>query len=169
MAILPAYDQKLYDQVKNFLEQINYVGMANFDIKYDVRDGQYKFFEINLRQGRSSFYVTLTGYNLAKWYVEDYIDKTLADKEVVYGNEDPSKRVLWLGLPKKLFGQYAVDNAAKREADQLLDAGRWGTTVFYDRDKSFMRWLLMKHMYNGYKKRYKTYFEVNKGQFFEKN
>jgi D-aspartate ligase len=168
MAILPAYDKKLYEQVKSFLEKINYVGMANFDIKYDVRDGQYKFFEINLRQGRSSFYVTLTGYNLAKWYVEDYIDHTLADKETVYGNEDPQQRVLWLGLPQKLFSQYAVDNAVKREADQLIAAGRWGTTVFYKKDQSFMRWLLMKHMYNGYKKRYRTYFEVNKGQFFEK-
>ena len=71
MAILPEYDEKLYEQVESFLEKINYTGMANFDIKYDTRDGKYKFFEINLRQGRSSFYVTINGYKLANWYVDD--------------------------------------------------------------------------------------------------
>jgi D-aspartate ligase len=167
MAILPAFDQKLYDQVQAFLEKLQYTGMANFDIKYDVRDGQYKFFEINLRQGRSSFYVTLNGYNLAKWYIDDYVEDSLKDKETVYGNKLQSGHKLWLGVPKKIFKQYAYDNPAKQEAEKLLDEGRWGTTVFYDQDKNFKRWLLMKYMFHNYFARYKRYYEVNKGQYFE--
>ena len=168
MAILPAYDEKLYETVQTFLEKINYVGMANFDIKYDARDGQYKFFEINLRQGRSSFYVTLNGYNLAKWYVDDYVEDSLKDQPVVYGNQDPAKHKLWLGVPDKIFEQYAVDSLAKKEALALLRAGKVGTTVFYKPDMNVKRWLLMKHMYHNYYKDYQKYFKVNKEQYFEK-
>ncbi len=167
MAILPEYDEKLYEEAETFLEKINYTGMANFDIKFDVRDGQYKFFEINLRQGRSSFYVTLNGYNLAKWYVDDYVYDDLKDKSEVYGNKLKSKHVLWLGVPIKIFKQYAYKNKAKKTAEELIHEGRYGTTVFYDKDKSFKRWLLMKYMFHNYYARYKKYYEVNKGQFFE--
>ena len=167
MAILPEYNEKLYEEVQQFLEKLNYTGMANFDIKYDPRDGEFKFFEINLRQGRSSFYVTLNGYNLAKWYIDDYVEDALKDKETVYGNKLESKYKLWLGVPKKIFNNYAYDNDYKTTADELIREGRYGTTVFYDKDRNFKRWLLMKYMFHNYFKRYKTYYEVNKGKIFD--
>lgn len=166
MAILPEYDEKLYEQVESFLEKLNYVGMANFDIKYDNRDGKYKFFEINLRQGRSSFYVTLNGYNLAKWYVDDYVTDSLQEKEPVYGNKLKSQHTLWLGIPVKVFKQYATNNDAKRLAEELIHEGRYGTTVFYEKDRNFKRWLLLKYMFHNYIGRYQKYYQVNKGQFF---
>lgn len=169
MTILPAYDEKLYEQVQSFLEKLNYTGMANFDIKYDVRDGQYKFFEINLRQGRSSFYVTLNGYNLAKWFIDDYVEDNLKDKETVYGNKLKSKHVLWMGVPVKIFKEYAFENDAKETAEELIHEGRYGTTVFYDKDRNLKRWLLMKYMFHNYFGRYKKYYQVNKGQYFGKN
>lgn len=168
MTILPAYDEELYEQVQAFLEKLNYTGMANFDIKYDTRDGKYKFFEINLRQGRSSFYVTLNGYNLAKWYIDDYVEDSLKDKDTVYGNKLKSKHVLWMGVPVKIFKEYAFENEAKDTAEELIHEGRYGTTVFYDKDRNFKRWLLMKYMFHNYYKRFKTYFQVNKGQYFDK-
>lgn len=169
MTILPEYNEKLYEQVQAFLEKLNYTGMANFDIKYDTRDGQFKFFEINLRQGRSSFYVTLNGYNLAKWYVDDYVEDSLKDKDTVYGNKLKSKHVLWMGVPVRIFKEYAFDNDAKKTAEELIHEGRYGTTVFYDKDRNFKRWLLMKYMFHNYFARYKKYYEVNKGQYFKKN
>lgn len=169
MAILPAYNKKLYDTVQSFLEKLNYVGMANFDIKYDVRDDEYKFFEINLRQGRSSFYVTLNGYNLAKWYVEDYVEDSLAGKETVYANKNEDNYLLWLGVPVKIFRQYAFDNEAKRKAEELINQHRYGTTIFYDKDKNLRRWILMHYMFHNYIGRFEKYYQVNKGQYFGKS
>ena len=163
VAIMPAFDQDLYDQIKTFLEAIKFTGFANFDMKYDHRDKTFKLFEINIRQGRSSFFVTLNGYNLASWPVRDYIVGDLKDEPTVYGNDDHSKYKLWLGVPERVFKQYSADNEAKKEALQLLKEKRYGTTVFYKPDMTFKRWLLMKYMFHNYVGRFKQYFAENKG------
>ncbi|MCD2255592.1 carboxylate--amine ligase [Agrilactobacillus fermenti] len=164
VAILPEYNQEIYETVQKFLEDIKYTGFANFDMKYDRRDNTYKIFEINLRQGRSSYFVTLTGYNLASYLVNDYVTGDLANQPTVYGNQNKAKHVLWLGVPTKVFKRYAADNAAKREALNLIHAGRYGTTVFYKNDMSLKRWVLLKYMFHNYVPRYKQYFAENKGQ-----
>ena len=95
------------------------------------------------------------------------MEDALKDKETVYGNKLESKYKLWLGVPKKIFNNYAYDNDYKTTADELIREGRYGTTVFYDKDRNFKRWLLMKYMFHNYFKRYKTYYEVNKGKIFD--
>lgn len=106
-AITDAYNEELCLQVKEFLEKINYVGISNFDIKYDYRDGKYKFFEINLRQGRSSFYVYGGGANFARLIVDEYVHGK--DLEFTMTN----KPFLYLNL-YKLIAKRFIDTETKK-------------------------------------------------------
>ena len=59
--------------VRKLLEDLHFVGYSNFDVKYDERDGSFKFFDFNTRQGRSNYYVTNSGFNVAKYVVDEYV------------------------------------------------------------------------------------------------
>ncbi len=104
VAIINEVDEQIVADATKFLEHIGYTGFANFDLKYDSRDGKYKFFEINVRLGRSNFYVTGSGFNTVKWIVED----------LVYGNELPytvaDNENLFTVVPKGIITKYVKDN-----------------------------------------------------------
>ncbi|CAJ1227229.1 carboxylate--amine ligase [Levilactobacillus zymae] len=163
VAIIPEYNETIYQDIQKFLEAINFTGYANFDMKYDSRDQSFKLFEINLRQGRSSFFVTLNGYNLADWVVKDYVTHSLTDAPTVYGNQDADHHALWLGVPVKVFKQYTRENADKERALKLIAAGQYGTTYRYDQDMNLKRWALIKWMEHNYTVNFKKYFAENKG------
>lgn len=163
VAIMPEYNETIYQQIQTFLEAIKFTGYANFDMKYDERDQTFKLFEINLRQGRSSFFVTLNGYNLAQWVVKDYVTGELADQPTVYGNQDASQAALWLGVSVDVFKRYARDNADKKRALALIKQGRYGTTFQYNKDHNLKRWLLNQWMLHNYRKNFARYFKENKG------
>ena len=162
VVILPDENQAVYQQIETFLKAIGYVGFANFDMKYDSRDGQYKLFEINLRQGRSSFFLTLNGLNLARFITEDLVfDRPF--EGTIYGKKGTSQDKLWLGVPKKIFLTYTQDNSEKARAKQLLESGNWGTTLFYKKDRSLRHFLLMKRVFYMYHERFKKYFQKKEG------
>jgi D-aspartate ligase len=58
---------------ERFLDAVDYVGFANFDVKVDPRTGRECFFEINPRIGRNNYYVTAAGEPVARHVVEDRI------------------------------------------------------------------------------------------------
>ena len=140
------------EKIRAFLEDIGYVGFSNFDIKYDQRDGKYKFFEINCRQGRSNYYVTGAGYNIAKLLVEDQVEKkdlpfVLADR--------PS---LWRVVPRKVAFTYIVSDY-HQPMRELMRQGKEVRPLFYDKDKSLMRTLRMEKNLLGHFQKFKTYYE----------
>lgn len=155
-AIINSTDEELSQRMKSFLEDIGYIGFANFDMKFDSRDGQYKLFEMNLRQGRSSFFVTAGGYNLAKWLVDDII----YHKDM--GCTVATSKALWTIIPTSIIFKYVRDEAVKAEARELIRQGKVCHSLYYKGDRSFKRWLGYRKNQFHYHQKYKKYFG-NKG------
>ena len=150
-AIISDGNEKLYEKIKNFLEDIKYVGFSNFDLKYDYRDKKYKLFEINIRQGRSSFFTTAAGLNLSKYLVEDYIENKDAAVDYNYNKH------LWLATPKNLLKKYVYNKDCLEEAKQLIKEKKYTYTLKYKKDKSLYRWFWINRIYLKDYKLFKLY------------
>lgn len=151
-AILSIRDDALMEKMKAFLEDVGWEGFSNFDMKYDTRTGEYKLFEMNPRQGRSSFFVTASGYNLAKWLVEDVLEHkdqglTIADAES-----------LWMIAPFGVIRKYLKDKDLLAQAESLKSRGKCSHQLFCKEDFSLKRWLwYQKSQLNYYRKTAKYY------------
>ncbi|WP_414049010.1 carboxylate--amine ligase [Macrococcus animalis] len=140
-ALISRYDKELMDKVIKMMEALNYTGFANFDLKYDHRDGKYKFFEVNLRAGRSSSYVKETGYSIARCYVED----------LILNQPHPVKYLdtthLFTVVPKDIILKYVKQKALRKEIKQLMYKHHYYNPLYYTRDRSLKRkaYLLMRN------------------------
>ncbi len=121
-------------------------------MKYDERDGQYKLFETNPRQGRSSYYVTAAGCNLAQWLAED----------VIFHKEQPltiqEKEHLWLQVPKGIVYRYLENGELLQKARELVRQGKWTNSLFYPPDLRPSRWLRLRANQLRHYKKYRLYY-----------
>ena len=155
-AIINTVDRRLANQLRECLEAIGYVGFANSDMKHDPRDGKYKLFEMNLRQGRSSYFVTAAGYNLATFLVNDLILNQPMGCVIA---EEP---VLWSLIPKRLIFKYVHDEELKEQARELIKDHLFVRSFDYEPDLSIQRRIYFLKNQLNYVKKYKKYFG-NKG------
>jgi len=151
-AIIDAFDMDIFEEYKRFLEGIGYIGFSNFDMKYDANTGKFKVFEINLRQGRSSFFVTGSGYNQAAYLVDAFVHE--APIETVYAD----KPHLWLGIPSRLLMKYLTDKKLLKRVENLIMTQNVSTTLYYSKDTSLRRNFRVYRYYHGYVEKYKKYF-----------
>lgn len=150
--ILSYADDAIYDTVESLMAHSGYRGFFNIDMKFDPRDGSYRLFEVNPRAGRSSFFTTLSGNNLARWAIDDVIDGgKLAPKRA-------HEEALWYGVPKSLFRTYAPEGPSKDRALELIREGKCGTTIFGAGDNNPKRLLDMAKLWMHYKLDFKKYF-----------
>ena len=151
-AIMSIKDEELMGRMKAFLEDVGWEGFSNFDMKYDARDGKYKLFEMNPRQGRSSFFVTASGYNLAKWLVEDVVEHKEQGLTIADAHH------LWMIAPAGIIKKYLKDEALLAEAKELMRQGKVSHQLFCKEDAGLKRrvWYI-KNQLNNYRK-YKRYF-----------
>lgn len=142
--------KKIMDKLVHFMDQIDYKGFANFDLKYDERDGKFKVFEVNIRQGRSSYYLTQCGYNIAKIIVEDVLDHKEKEFEYVDGEN------LFAVIPKQVVKQYTTDPEIKEEVKDLIARGKYNSPIFYKADKGLKRRVSMMLRQANYFRKYKN-------------
>ena len=147
--IITEDNEELCRPFRAFLEDIHFVGFSNFDIKYDSRDGKYKAFEINCRQGRSNYYVTGAGYNLAQFLVEDVVEHKPQELVVT------KNRNLWCVLPKKVAYDY-ISPAFHQEMRELDRAGASVDPLWYRGDKALIHKL---RIWNQQRRQHQKYAE----------
>ncbi len=73
LCIVGERDAQVIECAQRFLKHVGFTGFGNFDLKYDERTGQCCFFEINIRAGRSTYYMSLGGVNFITLLVDAYV------------------------------------------------------------------------------------------------
>ena len=73
LCILGEREDAIIECAERFLAHVGYRGMANFDIKFDARDGSFRFFEVNTRCGRNTYYMSLGGVNFVQLIVQEFV------------------------------------------------------------------------------------------------
>lgn len=148
-ALITRYNEELMLKLAHFLEVVGYVGYGNFDLKYDERDGKFKVFEVNIRQGRSSYYITQCGHNMAKYFVDDLIYEQ--EKPLTLLKED----FLFTVVPKIVLKKFVDNKEIQKEISSLLRAGKFGNPLFYKKDTHFKRKLYLLARQVNYYRKYK--------------
>ena len=122
------------------------------DIKFDKRDGKYKFFEINTRQGRSNFYVTGSGYNVAKYVVEEYVYGK--DREFELAKNEH----LWMVVPKRVALKYVKEPENQEKMRRLLKEKKVVNPVFMKGDLAPKRLYGLLRTYFSHFVKFKKYY-----------
>ena len=136
-AIITGANHDVVQDAKRLLEHVGWTGYANFDLKYDPRDGRTKFFELNPRLGRSNFYVTASGHNPIRYYVEEYVEGSdLSDEPALL---ESSKEELYTSLPVPLVLRYLPGDLRKKVVS-MVARGRVTNPMMYARDPHPKRW-----------------------------
>lgn len=139
----------IVEDIKEFMNSISYRGFAEFDLKYDERDGKFKVLEINARQGRCSYYICPLGFNLVKILVEDLI----FDKKMNFSYIN--KKAMLTFVNKSIIKRYIVNEDFKKEALRLYRKSV--NPLKYNKDFSIYRSLLYVKRAQNYKNSFKNY------------
>jgi len=127
--IITQAGREVVEQARRLLEHIGWRGYANFDLKYDPRDGRTVFFELNPRLGRSNFYITAAGRNTTELYVRERIQGL--DPLPPGADEQLVTEHLYTVLPRPLLLRYVADDALRARTHRLFRTGRATNPLWY--------------------------------------
>ncbi|MCD7776141.1 MAG: ATP-grasp domain-containing protein [Firmicutes bacterium] len=151
-AIITEYAPELTAPFVRMLEAERYTGFCNFDIVRDNKSGKYLALDMNLRQGRSNYYVTAAGANIAK----------IASENVLFNNPtepaETKNEVFWHNVPKGVVYKYSKDSELISRAKSLSKSGHESSSLFYSYDmmRSPVRAACVLYMCANQYKKYKV-------------
>ncbi|SET32964.1 D-aspartate ligase [Oceanobacillus limi] len=152
VSILSLQNEKVIKQAIRLVESIGYVGYSNFDLKFDERDGKYKFFELNPRLGRSNYYVTAEGHNTATYYVKDYLQKEKLEYETATNHS------LYSIVPKRLLLKYIKQKDIRTQVKKLYRSNKVKNPMnYFPVDKSLKRLFYVFASKMNFYKKFKNY------------
>ena len=130
------------------LMSVGYRGFANFDLRLDARDGRLYLLELNLRPGRSNWFLTAVGASPAELLARDYI---LGESIPPF---DASADVLFRTVPYAVLRRYIQEDRLAAEAERLHRAERDACPWYSPADLRDVRRLfyVAAHMYREGKK-----------------
>lgn len=140
---------KTVEQLREFIDTLDYQGFAEIDLKYDEDDQKFKVLEINPRQARSSYYLTPCGYNIVKYIVNDLLYKKELEFEFI------DQEVCLSFVPKKVIDDYVLNRDLKDKINELIKQKRFYDPLDYSKDNLLKRkvWLSLRKL--NYIKKYK--------------
>lgn len=133
-ATITTYNESLMLKVKDLIESIGFEGWCDCDLKYDKRDNKIKIFEINIRQGRSHYRNTGSGYNVAKYIVDSYVND-IYEKELILVKEP----YFWLVIPKQIVLKYVKDKEKVAQIKKLIKEKKVCHSLWYKKDLNISR------------------------------
>ena len=143
----------LVENIRRMLEDCHYTGFSNFDIKVGDDPTDFRVFEINLRQGRSNYYVTASGMNIARLVVEKWND---GGSDCVLNRNE----VFWHHVPAQVAFTYTEDKALVEHACQLKAEGKEACSLLYKPDLAWnpVRYACVLEQLRRQFKKFKTYY-----------
>ena len=126
VAIITEENDELFGMAARFLNATKYTGFSNFDAMRDEKTGKFYLLEVNPRQGRSNYYVSAAGANVAIAAVKK--ERHGLIKNVIF----------WHSVPKKIVHDRCSDGDAK-EIKALTKAKKSFSPLFYRHDMFDLR------------------------------
>lgn len=163
-AIITSVDREVTAQAQRLCKELGWTGYANFDLKYDPRDGATKFFELNPRLGRSNYYVTAGGHNPVTWYVDEHLGAGLPTEgpgsgEGADGIVQDQPETLYTVVPVALVKHYTTLPDAKEQLKRVLDAKRVKNPLIYRGvERHPRRWAMIAAAMTNYVRKFRRYY-----------
>lgn len=157
LCIMGEREEAIIDCARRFLSHVGYRGFANFDIKYDERDGTFRFFEVNTRCGRNTYYLSLGGQNFAELIVREFV---LGEKTPYREAYEP---FLYCCVPRYVLDRSMENRARLQQALDVMGRTAEPYPLHYAPD-SFMHNLWARVMHANQVRKFKRFYWDTNGK-----